>query len=249
MAGDYESVLNYKNMKVDEFIADFREAFGDKPELPVVFWYSDAPAKPVRKINGCFFKEMWRVRGGETISLSLEVLGCGGGKFYTGFIPMPEHVPAFVSTKERYKQTPQMVIDYVSKLDVPRATKPYLNFSRIDCIKTFDHIEGVLFFATPDILSGLTTWTFFDNNDNDAVQALFGSGCSEIVTRAVLENKQGGRRTFLGLFDPSARPYFEPDILSYVIPMSRFREMCNTIRQSCLFDAHAWNKIRDRINK
>lgn len=236
-------------MEVDIFIADFREAFGEKPALPVVFWYSDTPEKLVPKITGCFLKEMRRVRDGDTISISVDVLGCGGGKFYTGFTPMPEHVPAFVSTKEHYKQTQEMVIDYLSKLDVARATKAYLNFSRIDHITTFDLIEGLLFFATPDVLSGLTTWAFFDNNEVDAVQASFGSGCCEIVARAVLENKRGGGRTFLGLLDPSARPFFEPAVLSYVIPMSRLRAMLKTIRQSCLFGTPAWEKIKNRINQ
>jgi hypothetical protein len=44
------------------------------------------------------------------------------------------------------------------------------------------------------------------------------------------------------------RPYFEADKLSYTIPMSRFREMCGTMRQSCLFDTHAWGKIRERMD-
>lgn len=236
-------------MKPEEFIVNFREAFGDIAELPIVFWYSDVPVKQHEKIAGCFFKEMEQVRGGNTLSLSADILGCGGGKFYTGFSPMPEHVPKFVSLKERYKQTPEMALDYILNLDVPRSEKTYLNFVRIDSIETFDGIEGVLFFAPPDILSGLAAWAFFDNNDPDAVQASFGSGCSEIVTRAVLENRRGGNRTFLGLLDPSARRYFEPDILSYVIPISRFRTMLRTMRQSCLFDTHAWNKIKERINR
>lgn len=55
-----------------------------------------------------------------------------------------------------------------------------------------------MFLATPDMLSGLTTWASFDNNREDAVTALFGSGCSSVVTQVVIENKAGGRRTFLG---------------------------------------------------
>ena len=75
----------------------------------------------------------------------------------------------------------------------------------------------------------------------------FGSGCSTVVTQTILENRKGGRRTFVGFFDPSVRPYFEPDVLSYTIPMSRFREMYQTMRSSCLFDTHAWGKIRERM--
>lgn len=103
--------------------------------------------------------------------------------------------------------------------------------------------------ANPDMLSGLASWAYFDNNSDETVTSFFGSGCSSIITQAVNENRKNGRRTFIGLLDPSARPYFEEDILSFMIPMSRFKEMCDTMRQSCLFDTHAWGKVRSRINK
>ena len=148
---------------------------------------------------------------------------------------MNERIPNFVSLKEKYKKTPEMVIEFIDKLGVPRSEQEYLNISPIDKVTSFENIEGLIFFATPDILSGLTTWTYFDNNSDDAVTAKFGSGCSAIFTETEVENRKNGRRTFLGLFDPSARPYVEPDILSFTIPMSRFREMYYKIRESCLF--------------
>lgn len=235
-------------MKVDVFINNFREAFGEAAELPLVFWYSDLSVSKTEKINGCFFKAMRAVRDGKPISLCVETIGCGGGKFYTGFTDMPAHVPDFVSLKEKYKKTPEMVVDFIHHLGVSRTNKKYLNFARIDQIEKFDSIEGLLFFATPDILSGLTSWTYFDNNSDDAVTSIFASGCSAVVTQAVNENKIGGKRTFLGLFDPSVRPYIEKDKLSFVIPFSRFKKMYHTMRESSLFDAHAWCKVRERIN-
>ncbi|MDL2265826.1 DUF169 domain-containing protein [Parabacteroides sp. OttesenSCG-928-G21] len=235
-------------MEISIFITNYREAFGEAVELPLVFWYSDEPVAETEKINGCFFKGLSAVRKGMPISLNAEIIGCGGGKFYTGFSEMPERVPNFVSLKEKYKNTPEMVFDFIADLGVMRATKKYLNFARIDTIDSFDQVEAVLFLATPDILSGLTTWTYFDNNAEDAVTAIFGSGCSAIVTQAINENRREGHRTFIGLFDPSARPYVEANILSFVIPMSRFKKMYHTMRDSSLFDTHAWNKIRERIN-
>ena len=198
--------------------------------------------------NGCIFKGMKTAREGGIISLNAETIGCGGGKFYTGFTEMPEHVPTFVSLKERYKQTPQMVIDFIQQIGVLKAEKKYLHFARIDRIESLKEVEGVVFIANPDMLSGLTTWAYYDNNAEDGVVSMFGSGCSCIVTQATIENRKGGKRTFIGFFDPSVRPYFEPDKLSYTIPMSRFREMCGTMRQSCLFDTHAWGKIRERMD-
>lgn len=235
-------------MDIHVFLANYREAFGDKVDLPIVFWYSDQPVNPVDKIGGCLFKCMKDVREGQTVTLSVETIGCGGGKFYTGFTEMPEHVPTFVSLKEKYKQTPESMTEFVETLQVPEAKKEYLNFARMDKVEGFDNLEGILFLATPDMLSGLATWAFFDNNAEDAVTSLFGSGCCSVVTYASIENARGGRRTFIGFFDPSVRPYFEPDILSFMIPMSRFREMYDTMRSSCLFDTHAWGKVKARMS-
>jgi hypothetical protein len=236
-------------MEVNVFINNYREAFGEAAELPTVFWFSDIPVAKTEKINGCFLKGMETVRKGNPISLSIDVISCGGGKFYTGFTGMPEHVPNLVSLKEKYKKTPEMVVEFVENLGIIHNNQNYLNFARLDKIENFDNIEGVLFFATPDILSGLTTWAYFDNNSEDAVTSMFGSGCSTVVTNAVTENKRNGRRTFIGLFDPSVRPHVEANILSFVIPISRFKEMYHTMKESCLFDTHAWSKIRNRINE
>ena len=235
-------------MDIATFIKNFEEAFSRKVELPLVFWYSNTPYGLDEKVNGCLFKSLSKPREeGTTISLSESSIGCGGGKLYTGFGPMNDYIPNFVSLKEKYKKTPQMVLDYIRDLDIPKAKGIYLNFARIDEVKSFEKLEGLLFLATPDVLSGLATWAYFDNNREDAVSSIFGSGCSAIITRAVVENNLDGDRTFLGLFDPSARPYFESNLLSFIIPMSRFKKMYYTMRESCLFGTNAWGKIRKRI--
>lgn len=235
-------------MNFQRFTEDYREAFGPKAGLPLVFWYSALPAAQTDKTAGCFFKALASARNGVPVSLNAGNIGCGGGKFYTGFAPMPERVPAFVSEKEHYKQTPAMVSEYVARLDMRPAPDAWLNFARIDSAECPDNWEGLLFFATPDQLAGLVSWACFDNNADDAVAALFGSGCSATVTQAVSENRLGGRRTFLGLFDPSVRPWVGASELGFVIPRTRFVEMCLTMRNSCLFGTHAWSKVRERTD-
>ena len=120
-----------------------------------------------------------------------------------------------------------MVTDFIREIQVPKAKKNYLHFARIDRISSFDDVEGILFLATPDILSGLATWAYYDNNAPNTVSSPFGSGCCSVVTQTILENQKQGRRTFLGFFDPSVRPCFEADILSFAVPMSRFK-VCTT---------------------
>lgn len=230
------------------FIENYRKAFGEHVPLPILFFYSDMPLAETEKIGGCFFKGLQRVREGIPVSLNADIIGCGGGKFYTGFTAMPSHVPHFVSVKEKYKRTPEMVLDYIRQLDLKMIGKKYLNFVRIDQADDWKEAEGLLFFATPDVLSGLCTWAFYDNNSSDAVVSMFGSGCSTVVSLAVQENRNKGSRTFLGLFDPSVRPYVGEYELSFVIPFHRFQTMYETMPQCCLFDTHAWSKVRERIN-
>ena len=232
-----------------QFIQDYREAFGQKAALPLLFGYSDQPITASWKIGGCFFKGLKAARDGEPISLSAEVIGCGGGKLYTGFSDMPEHVPGFVSLKEKYKKTPEMVAEYVDGLGMKRAEKKYLNFVRIDKAESFDNFEGILFYATPDMLSGLCGWAFYDTNADDAVVARFGSGCSTVVSMTVVENARQGYRCFLGLLDPSVRPYVGAYELGFTIPMSRFRVMLETMRHCFLFDSHAWKKMKERLEE
>ena len=129
-------------MDIHTFIANYQEAFGQHAELPIAFWYSDRMGASTEKVTGCLFKCMKQVRDGKIVSLSNKTITCGGGKFYTGFTEMPERVPGFVSLKEKYKKTPEMVVDFVNELQISRTDKAYLHFARIDKIPSFDEVEG-----------------------------------------------------------------------------------------------------------
>lgn len=160
---------------------------------------------------------------------------------------MPERVPLFVSETEHYKETPEQVRTYVESLGIEITDRPYLNFVRVDKLESWDGVEVVVFFATPDTLSGLCTWAFYDNDAEDAVVTKFASGCAAVVSFATVENRKGGRRCFLGMFDPSVRPLVPKDELSFAVPMSRFAEMLATMPHSALFE-HAFSVVRRRIN-
>jgi len=233
-------------MNKEIFIENYRTAFGDY-ELPVAFWYSDEPDGVNEKTKGCFIKDLKPAREGQLMTFSLDTISCAGGKVYTGFTDLPAFIPEFVSTKERYKETPEMVTEFVKDLKMPDKSVKYLNFVSIDQVDNFDQLEGIIFFATPDVLAGLVSWTLFDTNSPDAVSVPFGSGCSSMISQTVVENQNNGHRTFLGMFDPSVRPHLEPNILSFAIPMSRFKTMYHTISQSCLKGTHGWLKVKNRI--
>ena len=234
-------------MDIEGFIAKYREAFGEDAPRPVAFGYSDKAATEVRKIPRCMVGAIRKVCDGEPLTLSADNVLCGGGGLYTAFAPMPDRVPVFVSETEHYKQSKEQVEEYIARLDIRLSEKPYLNFVRMDHIDNLDEVEGILFFAVPDVLSGLCSWAFYDNNDDDAVCTRFASGCCSIVAFAVKENAEGGRRCFIGMLDPSARPLVPKDELTFTIPAGRFKEMMNTMERSALFQK-AYSIVRKRIN-
>ncbi|HEY4788927.1 MAG TPA: DUF169 domain-containing protein [Bacteroidales bacterium] len=233
-------------MDKNYFIENYRNAFGNY-ELPIAIWYSEEPAVPTEKTTGCFIKYLKPAREGQIVSLSLETITCMGGKTYTGLsAPFPQ-IPKFVSEKELYKRTPELVSDFINDLNMPSKIGQFINFASIERIDNFENIEGLIFFATPDVLTGLVSWAMFDTNQVDAVSVPFGSGCSSTVSQVVVENKNNGNRVFIGFFDPSVRPQVEPNILSFAIPMSRFKKMYYTFNESCLSGSRAWSKVKERI--
>lgn len=232
---------------IQKFLQRYREAFGDGVPLPVAFGYNDTPVEEIRKIPRCMIGAIRKVCDGQALTLSDDNVLCGGGSLYTRFAPMQERIPRFVSEQEHYKQTPEQVKMYVSRLGISLTEKPYLNFVRMDKLASLDDAEGILFFATPDVLSGLCSWAFYDNDADDAVCTRFASGCCGIVTFAVNENRKQGRSCFIGMLDPSARPLVPANELTFVIPMHRFNEMMQTMEQSALFQK-AYSIVRKRIN-
>lgn len=235
-------------MEIKEFISRFKEAFGDAASLPIAIGYSNKPAAEISSIPKCMIGRISKVRDGKPLTLCCDNVICGGGGLYTAFKPMPDRVPIFVSEVEHYKKSKEMVLEYVDSLGINISDKPYLNFVRIDSLSKWDDAEALLFFATPDILSGLCTWAFYDNNSPDAVMSQFASGCASIVTFAINENRNKGSRCFLGMLDPSARPLVPENELTFSIPMSRFKEMLATMNDSALFQK-AFTILKKRINR
>ena len=189
-----------------QFVEDYKEAFGEKATLPIAFWHSDTPVAVPEPVNGCFFPAFEKVRDGQPVSFDSTTMKCGGGKFYCGLAQMPEYVPTFVSEKEHYKASPALVKDFVERLEIDVDKHKYLNFQRLDLMDDSIEFYGVLIFATPDILSGLVSWAYYDNSSDDAVCTPWGSGCSTTIRQVIIEEECLGSRCFIGLFNGAAWP-------------------------------------------
>jgi hypothetical protein len=233
-------------------------------DLPIIFYYTDdaeraeLQPKPAASSHGlprCVIGQLARVRKGQSISLNVDSVGCFGGKRFLGFKQdIPPNFEYFLSCGipgklegERYKRTPELVNQTLKRAPTIKAPAQYVVFKRWDQLEERDTPEVVVFFAPPDVLSGLFTLTFYDSADPDAVTCPMGSGCSSIVQNPYLEKDTSHPRAVLGMFDVSARPFVSPNILTLALPMRRFETLVGYMDE-CFLITDAWALVRQRLD-
>jgi len=241
------------------FLQDWNKYFPGA-ELPIGFYYSDKAeikdmAKPP-KGHRCIIGDLVKVRNGKTLIFNNNTIGCGGGKRYLGFeSKLAPHFEYFLSCGipgklegERYKNSPETVKELMTHQKPSKAPKDYIVFKRWDNMKEADHPLVVIFFAPPDVLSGLFTLANFDVSQPNGVIAPFCAGCASIVDYPRKELKSPDPRAVLGMFDVSARPFVPSDMLSFAVPWPKFVRMVKNMDESFLITG-SWNKVKRRIGK
>lgn len=111
-----------------------------------------------------------------------------------------------------------------------------------------DEPDVVVFFAQPDVLSGLFTLANFDVGELNGVFSPFSAGCGSIVQYPYLEKESDCPRAVVGMFDISARPFVPEDVLSFSVPMNKFITMVDNMQESFLITP-SWGKIQMRIKE
>jgi hypothetical protein len=232
-------------------------------DLPITFYYTDNAGQiPVHRIktggegHHCFIDDLLAVRQGNPLSFDTKSLGCFGGKRYLGFTQsiMPDFeyflscgIPGKLEG-ERYKKTPELVKQLFNNAPVFKAPAKYVVFKRWDLLSEEDQSQVVIFFAPPDVLSGLFTLANYDEPTNEAVFCPMGAGCSTIVQIPMKECESDRPRAVLGMFDVSARPGVPPHSLTFSIPIQKFERMVDNMDESFLITG-SWEKVRDRLHR
>lgn len=246
-----------KDLK-NTFMHLWEKYFGNA-ELPIAFYYSGdtGGAEPAERPTGrsCFICELAKVRSGKSLAFNKENLFCNGAKRYLGFSDkLRPGFEYFLSCGnddmegERYKQSPELVLELMKNQVQTAKEGQNIVFKRWDMLTESDEPEVVIFFAKPDVLSGLFTLAGFDRAGNDAVITPFGAGCGSIVHFPYLESLKDDPRAVIGMFDPSARPCVADDILTFAVPMKMFEKMIGYMDESFLITG-TWKTIRNRIQK
>lgn len=242
----------------EDFTAKWTKYFNGV-ELPITFYYSDQEmgieaAKPPSG-HQCIIGVLMRVRRGTPLRFDVTNIGCFGGKRYLGFSQeiMPDFeyflscgIPGKLEG-ERYKKTPELVLEFVKKTPHFTAPAKYIVFKPWDALQETDDPAAVIFFAPADVLSGLFTLANYDELE-PAVYSPFSAGCGSIVQYPYLERQASRPRAILGMFDVSARPFVPENTLSFAIPINKFTRMVDNMDESFLQTA-SWEKVKSRLQR
>jgi uncharacterized protein (DUF169 family) len=242
----------------DQFTGLWNKYFGETG-LPITFFYSADGSNAVRaktpKGRSCLICELSKVLNGESLYYDKENLACGGARRYLGYDeqirPDFEYFLSCGNDEmegERYIRTPEMVKELMSVQRHLHMEDKKLVFKRWDKLEETDDPEVVIFFAKPDVLSGLFTLANFDQTEPNGTITPFGSGCGTIIYYPYLESHSERKRAVIGMFDPSARKCVPENVLTFAVPMKRFEKMVSYMEESFLITG-TWERVRNRISK
>jgi len=256
-----KTLMEEKIMKLysEDLWRHFREALGLKESPLGIYYTNDEPEgiTPKEGIHLCMIGLLQNARKkGKIVYFDKSYFGCPGGAYYMGFLESPRpNIEYFLSCGipgemegERYIKTPERAREFFAKMIPRRAPATYCVFKPIDQFRGDIEPEVVVFFVTPDILSGLFTLTNYALERTDAVFSPFGSGCSAILTYPLNEATREQPKAVLGMFDVSARPMVEKDILTLAMPYSIFLKLLENVSGSFL-ETKSWKKVHQRIPK
>lgn len=241
----------------EKFLDLWKKYFGNA-ELPIIFYYTDgeggAEWAEIPEGRSCMICELAKVRNGKSLVYNAARVMCGGAKRYLGYTekmrPGFEYFLSCGNEKtegERYLRTPELVKEFMKNQQTLPGAGRNIVFKRWDNMDENDKPDVVIFFARPDVLSGLFTLANFDQYEPNGTFTPFAAGCGSIVYYPYQESKSERQRAVIGMFDPSARPYVNENILTFAVPFKRFEKMIGYVEESFLI-TETWSILRKRID-
>ncbi len=248
------------DMKLKRRFIELWVKYFSSADLPIIFYYTDEENRAERatppKGHRCFICDLGKVRKGDSLSFDMHTIGCGGGKRYLGFEQnLMSNFEYFLSCGipgvmegERYKKSPELVKEFLKNQLPFHAPGNYIVFKRWDKLNEHDEPIVIIFFASPDILSGLFTLANFDALDPNVVITPFCAGCASIVDYPYRELQSKEPKAILGMFDVSARPCVSPEVLSFSLPWPKFVRMVDNMEESFLI-TESWDQVQKKIKQ
>jgi hypothetical protein len=243
----------------DRFISLWQKYFPGA-DLPLTFEFRDGPgtARKVPPPGGwrCIICQTGQARNGTPLAFDAGSITCRGGLMYTGYSGerplnfrnfLSNGIPGIVEG-EWYKQTPEIVDAWEKLIPSFSSQGKELAFTRWDQLTASDNPEVVIFFARPEVMSGLFTLANFDQGDPNGVICPMGAGCSSIIYYPWLEQQKDNPKAVMGMFDPSARKCVQLDIMTIAFPMKKFAKVIGYMEESFLITP-TWDTVKKKIER
>ena len=205
----------------------------------------------------CIFGNLLFARKKRTAAwLSHEECGCMGGGYYTGmYAPYLEMNIRYVSTGipgtpiegEHFLPSPESMCAFMEECTPPPAPGKYCVFKPLDQFTDGEMPLVVVFFARPEVLTGLFVLTSYTTGNHHSVVTPFGAACTNIVAWPLAYQQRGIECGVCGGFDPSARKFMKTDELSFAVPLPLYMKMLRQMDSSAL-TRHTWQQsVRKKV--
>lgn len=238
------------------------KAFGPKPGPPIsreLEEQGQIDMQAVFSTFSCVIGNIWLARKKRCAAyISSEAYGCPGGVFYCSMMkPNLRFIEHYVTTGfegtpiqgERYLPSPEAMRTFLDRVNPRKAPGKYCIFKPLSLFSGNEEPEFVIFFARPEVLTGLFTQTTFTTGDVDSVASPFGAGCTNILAWPLFYREQGMEKAVLGGFDPSARKYMKTDELTFTVPMSLYQKMLEALPESMFNVGKNWEIVRKKVDR
>ncbi len=206
---------------------------------------------------GCVQTMMNAAIHGKTAAFTRTAAGCLGGEVGLGFGNAYPKIHGgadyFLSVGrggylegERYKASPQLAQKFIDQLPYQDIEEEYVVFMPITEVPEDTEPEVIVMYVTADQLASLVILANYDRPGIENVIAPGISGCQSTVLLPYTEGKKEQPSCVIGMFDMSARPHIDANMLSFSMPYKRFLEM-EANSDECFFHTPAWQKIATRL--
>lgn len=254
--------LNEEPMGV--YYADSKpeNAYGPKPGVPIsreLEERGEIDMQEVMKTFSCVMGNVWlaRKKGGAAY-ISAEEYGCPGGVYYCSMIkPHLRFIEHYVSTGfegtpvegERYMPNPDAMREFMLRVNPREAPGKYCIFKPLSAFAEGEQPEFIIFFARPEVLTGLFTQAVFATGDMDCVVSPFGAGCTNMLGWPLYYQQKGHEKAVLGGFDPSARKFMKTDELTFTVSLSLYEKMLAALPESMFTHETDWKTVRKKVER
>jgi hypothetical protein len=244
-------------MNTKEIGLKFKEKLGLK-YFPIGLMFSNIipenAKRFMKKGAGCIVPLIFSSAKGQNVAIDKDSTGWDCSAFYLGYKDwIFEGIECFLTdgivfgrNGERFIKTKSQAKAFVESFKPKEINTKVTIFKSLEEFKDNEKPEIVIFFVTPDELSGLVYLLHYNSpNMDDIVITRFISGCGSIITLPMKIKLEGSKKAVIGMHDISARLRLPKEIMTLAMPIDLLNDIYIEIDDSFVI-TNNWERIKER---